>query len=221
MGPPPTHPLKRPRSRSTSLSIARSPSVLAASHFLPPVPPHDLDPSSSHSSNNPFDHPSAPHHLPHPRGSSLARTVSASGADRTGGLAAIASVEDLTSMPSTADALLDPPSKPLSRSYTPDTGGAYPLEADAEAPLLARSKVRFHSPALSPSAHTGSEVGGIRLDGEADLDELERMDGPAFEYTGPFQPPDSKEMLAIILSFGGVLVLSVAAGLTTIYDWVL
>ncbi|WVR00366.1 hypothetical protein IAU59_007509 [Kwoniella sp. CBS 9459] len=41
------------------------------------------------------------------------------------------------------------------------------------------------------------------------------------EYEGPFQPPDSKELLAILLSCGGVLILALAAGCTTVFDWVL
>lgn len=45
--------------------------------------------------------------------------------------------------------------------------------------------------------------------------------GSCVGYTGDFQKPDSKEMMAIMLSLGGVALLSLAAGFTTIYDWVL
>jgi hypothetical protein len=36
-----------------------------------------------------------------------------------------------------------------------------------------------------------------------------------------FQRPDSSEMMAIIISCAVVVILSVAAGLTTVFDWVL
>jgi len=45
--------------------------------------------------------------------------------------------------------------------------------------------------------------------------------GSCVGYTGDFQKPDSKEMMVIMLSLGGVALLSLAAGFTTIYDWVL
>lgn len=58
------------------------------------------------------------------------------------------------------------------------------------------------------------------------LDEEMRMLGGDIpqrpkRYEGPFQKPDSKELMAILLSFTAVALLAVAAGLTTIYDWVL
>jgi len=40
-------------------------------------------------------------------------------------------------------------------------------------------------------------------------------------YTGGFQAPDHREVVGIALSFGAVIVLAIAAGLTTVYDWVL
>lgn len=40
-------------------------------------------------------------------------------------------------------------------------------------------------------------------------------------YEGPFQPPDSRELIGILASISAVLVLALAAGMTTIYDWVL
>jgi hypothetical protein len=39
-------------------------------------------------------------------------------------------------------------------------------------------------------------------------------------YDGPFQAPDSREVVGMTISFVVVLMLALAAGLTTIYDWV-
>lgn len=38
---------------------------------------------------------------------------------------------------------------------------------------------------------------------------------------GGFEPPFGREMAAVVLSISGLTVLSVAAVLTTVYDWVL
>jgi hypothetical protein len=45
--------------------------------------------------------------------------------------------------------------------------------------------------------------------------------GSGARYDGPFQPPVGNEMVGIVASLVGVLVLAVAAGFTTVYDWVL
>ncbi|WVQ72518.1 hypothetical protein IAR50_002075 [Cryptococcus sp. DSM 104548] len=189
----------RSLSHSSSLSISRSPNVLSAANFGgPPISPHELEGPSF------FEHRQAP------RGSTLGRVVSASGGDR---LSAIPSAEDLTSAtPSTAEALLDPGDKRPSRyeAYTPDTYDTY--EERLSAPLL-KSQVHANAPALEAEE---DEEGPAM-----DLDVVERLEGPAYEYNGPFQPPDSKEMMLYMLSFGGIVILSVAAGLTTIFDWIL
>ncbi|KAE8539498.1 hypothetical protein D1P53_004600 [Cryptococcus gattii VGV] len=174
--PFPSPHIKRSRSHSSSLSIARSPSVLASAHFLPPISPlspHDLDRANANEIHHPFTQ--------NWRANLLGRSVSASG---IGGLAAIPSVEDL-SAPTTTDALLDPE----------DETGDYAEDEYDGSPS---------TPLIKPH-----------------LDGVERLDVPSLEYTGPFQPPDSKELLVIILSFAGVFVLAVAAGMTTIFDWVL
>ncbi|ODN77653.1 hypothetical protein L202_04806 [Cryptococcus amylolentus CBS 6039] len=186
----------RSLSHSSSLSIARSPNVLSAANFGgPPISPHELDGPSF------FEHRHAP------RGSALGRTVSASGGDR---LSAIQSVEDLTSAkPSTAEALIDPGAKTPSRleAYTPDTYDT--------------SEERLSAPLLKPQVHFDAPVSEAGEDETMDLNGVERLDGPAYEYTGPFQPPDSRELTLYMLSFGGVVILAVAAGLTTIFDWIL
>lgn len=74
------------------------------------------------------------------------------------------------------------------------------------------------------------EAGELMRDLEA-FDMLLDMDGNGqvegrggaseVRYEGPFQPPVGKEMVVIIASLVGVLVLAVAAGFTTVYDWVL
>ncbi|OXH27119.1 hypothetical protein J008_04842 [Cryptococcus neoformans] len=191
--PSPSPHLGRTRSHSSSLSIARSPNVLASAHFLPPISPispHDLDqpnPIESH-------HPLAQNW----RANILGRSVSAS---RMGRLEAITSVEDLSAS-TTAGALLDPEDK--TGDYAEDD-----YDGSASTPLL------------KPHTHSSNADGSVFDRLSVDLNGIERLEGPAFEYTGPFQPPDSKELLGIILSFLGVLVLAVAAGLATIFDWVL
>lgn len=56
--------------------------------------------------------------------------------------------------------------------------------------------------------------------------EGENGDGPRGEgggarYEGPFQPPVGNEMVGIVASIVGVVVLAVAAMFTTVYDLVL
>jgi hypothetical protein len=68
----------------------------------------------------------------------------------------------------------------------------------------------------------GDEDGLLEEFEEYELGDERIQGGKGFyEYHGPFQPPDSAELLGVLLSFGGVILLSLAAGLTTIYDWVL
>lgn len=191
--PFPSPHIKRTRSHSSSLSIARSPSVLASAHFLPPISPlspHDLDRTNANEIHHPFTQ--------NWRANLLGRSVSASG---SGGLAAIPSVEDL-SAPTTTDALLDPE----------DETGDYAEDDYDGSPATPLIKPR------TLSLHAERSVFD-RL--STDLDGVERSDVPSLEYTGPFQPPDLKELLVIILSFAGVLILAVAAGMATIFDWVL
>lgn len=191
--PFPSPHLERTRSHSSSLSIARSPNVLASAPFLPPISPispHDLDQPNPIESHHPF--------AQNWRSNILGRSVSASG---NGRLEAIPSVEDL-SAPTTADALLDIEDK---------TGNNAEDDYDGSA----------STPLLKPHVHSSDAGGSVFERLSMDLNGIERLEGPSFEYTGPFQPPDSKELLGIILSFVGVLVLAVAAGLATIFDWVL
>lgn len=191
--PFPSPHIKRTRSHSSSLSIARSPSVLASAHFLPPISPlsqHDLDRSNANEIHHPFTQ--------NWRANLLGRSVSASG---IGGLAAIPSMEDL-SAPTTTDALLDPEDE--TRDYAENDYDGSPS-----------------TPLIKPRARSLHAERSIFDRLSIELDGVERLDVPSLEYTGPFQPPDSKELLVIILSFAGVFVLAVAAGMTTIFDWVL
>ncbi|WVN84974.1 uncharacterized protein L203_100111 [Cryptococcus depauperatus CBS 7841] len=183
---------KRPH--SASLSIARSPSVLASTNLLPSVPLQSLDPSCS------FETLSATSNAW--KGKPLGKSISNSGAIE---LEAIQSVEDLIKAPDTVDALVDPENKSHIGLYKQDVLEDYP-----SAPLLQHAT---YPPRLV-------DVEREPVDSN-ELERLERLDGTALEYTGPFQPPDSKELFMIILSFTGVFILAVAAGLTTIFDWVL
>lgn len=61
----------------------------------------------------------------------------------------------------------------------------------------------------------------LQRDLEAFEIEPEGYRAEAARYEGPFQPPEGKEMVGIVASIVGVLILAVAAGFTTVYDWVL
>lgn len=56
--------------------------------------------------------------------------------------------------------------------------------------------------------------------GDLDLDLDVELTSTPGETTG-FQPPDRKELATMIVSGTVVVLLSVAAGLTTVFDWVL
>lgn len=65
----------------------------------------------------------------------------------------------------------------------------------------------------------GSDISAGFEDGE-DID-LVSESGGRMRYDGEFQPPDSRELIGIGLSIAGVSVLALAAGLTTVLNWVL
>jgi len=46
-------------------------------------------------------------------------------------------------------------------------------------------------------------------------------DDEVYNSVGAFQRPHAVEMLGMLLSFAAVMAISIAAGLTTVYDWVL
>lgn len=58
-------------------------------------------------------------------------------------------------------------------------------------------------------------------DGESDGLVSDSSDIASPAYAGPFQRPDRWELWSMILSSSAVLIIAVAAILTTIYDWVL
>lgn len=115
-----------------------------------------------------------------------------------------------------------------------------------EAPSKSHLKTKSLSLARSQSHHTASTVPGSsglesnpyfidhakskRSSGESDKDheifdesralveEMEILDGPAHEG---FDRPDRREMTLILGSTAMVVLVAVAAGLTTIYDWIL
>ena len=67
----------------------------------------------------------------------------------------------------------------------------------------------------------GQEDGDVSLDlQEVQSEESDHRAGIE-GYSGEFQRPDSKEMLVIMLSIAGVSILALAAGLATVFDWVL
>ncbi|WWC64704.1 uncharacterized protein I303_107315 [Kwoniella dejecticola CBS 10117] len=85
---------------------------------------------------------------------------------------------------------------------------------NAQRPLLPSRKVSFQ-PMSSHIPTSRSSPTHLDMDLELETNDT------SISYDGPFQPPDSKELLSIILSVVGVMVLAIAAGCTTIFDWVL
>ena len=70
-------------------------------------------------------------------------------------------------------------------------------------------------------------MNGLGNDMDPDEDEEEYLSGEEDEVDAGlmgrsvgFQKPDRRELIWMLSSLGGVLVISLAAGLTTIYDWV-
>ncbi|WVW86034.1 hypothetical protein I302_108072 [Kwoniella bestiolae CBS 10118] len=210
--PAPTNSKKhhRPRSSSLSLSIARSPSVLSSGLFFPasPHPIQDdeqLEDEISH-------HPNVYGVHAHPYGNPMRRVISAGGAGKLD----IINDEEIvqegsTSVPHLPIHSLDTSPKIAKslRIHTQDNDEEEIVEDendhdDTSRPLLPTRKVSFQ-PVSSNDIHAGQDRPS---DGEV-------------KYEGPFQPPDSKELLSIIFSVVGVTILAVAAGCTTIFDWVL
>ncbi|WRT70343.1 uncharacterized protein IL334_007341 [Kwoniella shivajii] len=221
----------RPRSSSLSLSIARSPSVLSSGLFFPP--PSTSTPTANDDIELEIQtHPNVYGvHQYNP-----VRRVLSAGANRI--LDPILSEEDLPSLESAASSSTPHLSQYNDHSFSNRRGSALSggsqgridgdnsnLEEEEEEydhndtsnskPLLSR-KVMLSGHNVSPTAHALSRTttrGSVNL-------EYENSDNN-MEYDGPFQPPDSKELLSIMLSIGGVIILAIAAGCTTIFDWVL
>jgi len=94
---------------------------------------------------------------------------------------------------------------------------------DLNAPLLAREQrdqPRHHHDNPHPRSSVEPDEHDHDHDGELDLDLELELRGNAGESSG-FQPPDRKELATMIISSTVVLILSFAAGLTTVFDWVL
>ena len=175
------------RPRSSSLSIARSPSVLSSGAFTTPLSfslETDVESQSTHLDHDHLSPPLSPLVVQtYPPGSSSSTTVD----DR---------LATSTSTP--------PSHRPLSRSettYPHPTGPAHP----SQPPHSSHAKKTVTLNPVSEQRYAEQPV--------------DEDDEPV--YGGGFQPPDSKEMISAMISFGAVGVLAVAAGLTTIYDWVL
>ena len=75
-------------------------------------------------------------------------------------------------------------------------------------------------PAPVKTVSFGEEDQVREYDAEED-EEDEEDEQSSLGYTGDFQKPDAKELLGIVLSVTGVGLLALAAGFTTIFDWVL
>ena len=80
-----------------------------------------------------------------------------------------------------------------------------------------------HSPDSEFGMRAKADRRVLEEDAASSTDEDGNKDGAneRLNYTGGFQAPDTREVIGIALSLGAVMVLAVAAGLTTIFDWVL
>jgi hypothetical protein len=99
----------------------------------------------------------------------------------------------------------------LARSPSHHTTNTVPSSPDAE----------YHPDHLTGKSKTKrvSEEGSDGYDEARGLvEEMEIMDGPAHEG---FDRPDRREMTLILGSTAMVILVAIAAGLTTIYDWIL
>ncbi|ORY26696.1 hypothetical protein BCR39DRAFT_540469 [Naematelia encephala] len=112
-------------------------------------------------------------------------------------------------------------SDPLSLPHTTSSGGYHnPLTR-----IRSRSKSRLDD---TPFEENGDDEDELDHDHDQIHHHLEETDdngeGRGDEglrlVGGPFQKPDMREIMGIVLAVGGVIALSTAAGLTTIYDWV-
>lgn len=194
--------------RSTSLSIARSPSVLAsAGPFASPANEDDIEalsafnfglsltPSSSIQSHPPTSPPITPvngrRHSDH-SGESTNYTLS-----RT-----------ISHPPSYRHSRLKSGTESYDDEYDDGEG------QDSAVPL--RKTVSFAQEDNVREYTRNTEE--FTREGERDAGDVVGEGG--FTYTGGFQSIDSKEMIGIVVSFSAVAVLALAAGLTTVYDWV-
>ncbi|WVR07785.1 hypothetical protein IAU60_004828 [Kwoniella sp. DSM 27419] len=260
--PPPPAPASGPsqastysalrRTRSTSLSIARSPSVLSSGLFL--TPSHQshsslsIDPAfyPGYNLDDAELHPQTLAHHPYTgHAHALRRVISGP----SGTLDTIDSVEELIdpddevhSAPdlhrphesftsSTGEAPGYKGKQTFGRAETPevedDEGDHHPSRPLLSRKISSQTKhVSFSSPhsplsSIAPFAPAYGQSTASSPIGQPSS-RLRNQDYELdLEYDGPFQPPDSKELTGIILSCVGVLILAVAAGCTTIFDWVL
>lgn len=105
------------------------------------------------------------------------------------------------------------PQPPLTSTFT-STSAAYGYPPPLNDPESQHRPYIVASSASSPSSSSSSlAYSTALLDPETNSDPI--------TYEGPFQPPDSQELIGILASVSAVCVLALAAGMTTIYDWVL
>lgn len=182
-----------PHHRVTSLSIARSPSILTTNS------PDPLSTSSNLATTSAFLDPvgSTDFYAPTSHSHGLTRTLSHP--------VTASSQRHLKPRPALSDI-------PSDEDLPYIKGSA--LNEDIEWRAARERRERRESVGGAGSRDFGDGLSSL---GEGDEEERESSVG----YTGDFQTPDSKEMLAIMLSLGGVALLSLAAGFTTIYDWVM
>ncbi|WWC91589.1 uncharacterized protein L201_006535 [Kwoniella dendrophila CBS 6074] len=238
----------RPRSSSLSLSIARSPSVLSSGLFFPPSQTvydqpskTDLEDEINKHANIYGIHPYATNN----NNNQLRKIVSVGPGPTLSPIIGSNSEEDL-SLPTSqendhvrqydtpnnvVDSInqhmrkygINPQQQQQQQDENVNEFNSNRENGGLERPLASR-KVSFppHIRQQSLSLSRTTTRSGISIhSAEEDIEMDYQSNDLQQQYEGPFQPPDSKELFSIILSIIGVIVLAVAAGCTTIFDWVL
>lgn len=185
--------------RAASLSIARSPSILASTTIT--GAPAQTPPGEHEHTHEHGPAPSYPLFLPAsqaPAAHTLTRTTSHPAHTRR-------TKSTLSDIPSDEDR----PAIPLKRTVTFD---AHEHIRQYDDDGVEDGLDDLESGPSDTHTHAHGHMGEDHVEGGA------RRGGA---YTGGFQKPDSKELMGIWLSIVGVTVLSLAAGLATVYDWVL
>ncbi|WWC71902.1 uncharacterized protein I206_105861 [Kwoniella pini CBS 10737] len=211
----------RPRSSSLSLSISRSPSVLSSGSIFPQAPlvPPLLTHTHLHTTSKSTDNleesnieSNIKNHQNiygiHPYSNPIKRVLSSGGGNLEPIIGDKEEEEEEKIYKISQQAQYENIRSDEREEEEEDTHNEI---NNVIRPLLPIPKVSFVEPFSNPSRN-------VQRTSQPSHSELEMEN---ITYDGPFQPPDSKELLSIILSVVGVMILAIAAGCTTIFDWVL
>ncbi|ORX40704.1 hypothetical protein BD324DRAFT_611824 [Kockovaella imperatae] len=185
------------RDRASSLSIARSPSVLSSSFGTPPDQYQPHTPSSLSPTHPSGTYVQSLSVAPDSYSNSLSLGIKSLALNRTRTL------------------------PPASGVPTLDGVGGKSLTRTATVPTTLKEEDEARERYMSGFAN---DFNSSQVDDEEEYLSDEDVQGVGGlmggrDYGG-FQKPDKKELVWMLSSLGGVLLISVAACLTTVYDWV-